>query len=544
MLLKNKIHTDVLVVGAGLAGIMAAVSAAESGVRVALASSSGICSGSSFYPGTWGLGLVAPYNSEDEKDLLNTILITGEQMADRKLSEYLVSHIREGICYLNSMGVRLKEAENRNEKEFIPCFDHKVRSWHGFVKEDAGSVFRKRIKELGIVELPDTEVIECVMKDGRAAGAIAVEQGEGLVYLSCNSLVVASGGLGKLFRYHLNTEDVTGLGHYIALKAGAKLINLEFMQMMPGYLNPAYKTIYNEKVFKFSRFCYPQRDESVFRDWQSDKLKKYLEIRSTHGPFTSRLESRDIDIKLYEEFRKDKRGVTVSYDQKLLEDQPEFICTYFDWLKKEKHLTVGDKIQLGIFAHASNGGIKIDETGWTGVPGLFACGEAAGGMHGADRIGGLSTANALVFGRIAGSKAAEYGSGHYLTVPEVDFTPDFIPNAAAYIRQIQDINHNYAMVIRDRDGALTGLSKLNLIGQELNGLRRGYGTGAASEQEIKASYELKAALVLTKCLLHAILLRKESRGPHYRPDYPVTDKNLARCITSVYNKEVNTGFQT
>ena len=113
-----------------------------------------------------------------------------------------------------------------------------------------------------------------------------------------------------------------------------------------------------------------------------------------------------MDLALFRAFLEDERGVEVTYSDALRKAPPEFINTYFDWLREAKGLTMDDPIHIGVFAHAANGGVRIDPEAFTGVPGLFACGEVTGGMHGADRIGGLSTANGLVFGGKAGRSAA------------------------------------------------------------------------------------------------------------------------------------------
>lgn len=147
MNLKAEWTTDVLVMGAGLSGIMAAISAAEAGARVIITSSTKICSGSSFYPGTWGLGLVGPESQEDETDLIGTILRVGEGMADPKLVTAFVSDIREGIQYLKDMGVKLKQTDAGAEKEFIPCFGHKHRNWNGFIKQEAEEIFLDKDEE-------------------------------------------------------------------------------------------------------------------------------------------------------------------------------------------------------------------------------------------------------------------------------------------------------------------------------------------------------------------------------------------------------------
>lgn len=543
MRLKNEITCDVLVMGAGIAGLMAAVSAAEAGADTCIVSDAKICSGSSFYPGTWGLGLIGPESEADEADLKAVIQRIGENMADLELVDVLVSRIRESVEFLKQAGIRLREAENKGEKEFIPCFDYKNRDWHGMEKDSAREIFPAWLERLGVRCFPDTRILKLRMTGGRLTGAVAARKNEGLTAFSCKSLVVASGGLGGLFQYRLNTDDVTGMGQYLALMAGAKLVNIEFMQMMPGYISPAPKTIFNEKVFQYSRFCRQGTDQSVFEDWDQRRLEECMAVRSTHGPFTTRLLSAPVDIRLFSEFLRNPGGVTVTYLDSLQHDQPEFIRTYFEWLEKEKHLTVRDPIQLGIFAHASNGGIKIGKDGSTGVPGLFACGEATGGMHGADRLGGLSTANGLVFGRIAGTAAANdsksCGEG---MEPWPETALFVVPEAKAYLKEVQRINFESAMILRDGPKAERALEAFKELKGRCEMEKREFLPGD-DEAGLADSCRLAAALCLSECLLNAILLRRESRGPHYRLDFPEKKETLSRRIISEWADGVKTDWE-
>lgn len=541
MKLNAVIETEVLVMGAGLAGMAAAITAAEAGARVCITSSTKLCSGSSFYPGTWGLGLIGPENPEDEQDLIDTIMRVGEQMADRELVETMVSGIPSGIQYLKSMGLHLKEAVDKDAKEFIPCFDYKNRNWNGLIQQEARNVFLKRLEELDVEMMPDTEIIQLVKKDGSVQGAIAL-RGEEILFLAAGSVVIASGGMGGIFEYRLNTSDITGMGQYLALEAGAKLVNLEFFQMMPGYVKPAPKTIYNEKVFRYSLFRSMDTGRSVFEGMDEKEVKEALEQHSFHGPYTTRLKSRIIDEAIFRAFLKDKRGVMVSYKEELETNQSEFIKTYFDWLWEHKVLTKRDTIWIGIYAHASNGGIKIDAKAKTGVPGLFACGEATGGMHGADRLGGLSTANGLVFGRIAGEEAASHAK-QIKPVTETEVIIPVVLNAKHYLEEIQAINTKASMIERNKAEAEQSLEKLLQIEREIK--EKSFETSAKTTnyQEIADSGYLFAALVLTRCLLHAILLREESRGSHNRTDFPRLNSEMNHVIVSSKEKEnIDTKF--
>lgn len=122
--------TDVLVIGSGIAGLCAAIEAARTGATVTVASAGKTMSGSSFFPGTWGLGLIGPVNEDDEQDLIDTILAVGGGVADPELVQAFVHGIPQAIDWLEQdLGVELQRpqsAKSAQQKQFIPCFDHKT----------------------------------------------------------------------------------------------------------------------------------------------------------------------------------------------------------------------------------------------------------------------------------------------------------------------------------------------------------------------------------------------------------------------------------
>lgn len=523
MRLTQDCRCDVLVVGAGIAGISAALEAAALGRRVILISSAQIFSGSSFYPGTWGLGLIGPADDGDRADLAETIQTVGCGMADPVMVRTFVDGIRPAIQRVRDMGVRLRRANQGGEKEYIPCFDHKHRDWNGIEFDSAREVFSRRIEELGIQAVPNCELLELAVSDGAVCGAVIAANGQPC-YVGCDALVLATGGYGGIYRYHLCTEDVTGVAQALALKAGCQLVNMEFLQMMSGYLSPAPKTIYNERTFRFTRFHSTDGTE-LFPD--TEQWHSLLEERSTYGPFTSRLPSREVDFAIFRAFLADRHGVSASYSRELREHPPEFVTTYFDWLKEAKGLTMEDTVHLGVFAHAANGGIQIAPDASTGVPGLFACGEVTGGMHGADRIGGLSTANGLVFGGIAGRSAARF---HPISQGpdcwEFDFSA--VTDSDSIREELRDLMFQYGMVLRSGHGLGAGLDRLDALQTRL------VKTPAQDMRRIIDSRRLEGQLLTARCILLAALLRRESRGAHYREDYPTADASQARPIEIAY----------
>lgn len=533
--LKKDKECDVFVMGAGIAGIMAAIEASNNGQKVIISSSSNIFSGSSFYPGTWGLGLIGPEDRNDEEDLVKTIKEVGCNVVDEELVETFVKNINPSIDLLKEMGVKLKEANNSGEKEFIPCFDHKNRNWNGILFESAKKVLDHKLKSNKVLEYPFSEVIEIVKENNKIIGVILINSLNKLEFIKCKALVIASGGIGGLFKYRLNTTDITGMGQALALKAGCNLINIEFMQMMPGYIKPCPKTIFNEKTFKYIE-ARNEEGEDVFKDIEN--LREKLEKRSTYGPFTSRLDSKDIDYAIFKEFMKNKNGVTVRYKDSLKNNMPEFIEVYFKWLKENKHLTPDDEINIGIFFHAANGGISINKWAETKVDGLFAAGECTGGMHGADRIGGLSTANGLVFGKIAGKSASRYASSKSLSEKEeVEFEAYEIEGAEDLILEVQEIMFKNAMIEKSEVGVKNSLLKLEEISKGFVYKKE------VNMENLRNSYRLENNILLCKAILKAIDLRKESRGSHYRKDYPNCDKNMDKMIMVELGDDIKAYFK-
>ena len=511
--LSKSLTCDVLVLGSGIAGIAAALSAAELGASVILACKGPLFSGSSFYPGTWGLGLIGPEDEADEADLIRTIREVGCGMADPAMAERLVKSIHPAVRRLEQMGVRLRKAQaGAGQREYIPCFDHKHRAWNGLEFDSVRQVLGARLEQYGVRILSSREAVQLAMEQGRVCGAVIID-GHSLEYIASRSVVLATGGYGSLFRRHLCTGDVAGMGQALALDAGCRLVNMEFMQIMPGYLRPAYGTIFNEKVFRFSHLLSDEGE--ILPEASREPL---LSLRSGHGPFTTRLASKAVDLAIAAH----RDGVTVRYDDALRQNPPEFVKTYFDWLREAKGLTMEDPVQIGLFAHAANGGIQIDPNGFTGVPGLYAAGEVTGGMHGADRIGGLSTANGLVFGGIAGRSAAE--AALPLPADVCSFTMTGAENCQDRFQQLQAIMTEHAMAVRCEEGLTQALASTKAL-LPLDALRPTADAALAAETR-----RLQAQLLTAEAVLRAQLLRRESRGSHNRTDYPQEAPALRRRI--------------
>lgn len=505
--------TDVLVIGSGIAGLCAAIEAARAGVTVTVASAGKTMSGSSFFPGTWGLGLIGPVNEDDEQDLIDTIQTVGGGVADPDLVQTFVHSIPQAIEWLEQdLGVELQRpqsAESAQQKQFIPCFDHKTRMWRGLTRKPLEDALTTRIESLGIRLLPRHELIDLVEDtNGRITGTMLYDLTENrIVPFAAKATIIATGGTGGLFERSLTSADVLSSSQAIALAHGVTLTNIEFMQMMPGFIEPKRNLVFNEKTWR-----YVHVDQPV--DIADDKLDDLLEQRSGYGPFTSRLASRAIDLVIDQA---GVEGLALHYDFPR-EDVPEFVQTFATWLQDEHGIAPTDEMRVAMYAHAANGGIKIDKTAQTGVEGLYACGEATGGMHGADRIGGLSSANGIVFGRIAGASAAQAAQKEPETALKADIAlPQYGIAATDAERLTHSLRHTmstYCMINRTETGLSEALHELENIQDDATALNKPH----ANDSEIAALARIQSQIQLAQEMVKAMRKRTESLGSHYRAD--------------------------
>lgn len=328
-----------------------------------------------------------------------------------------------------------------------------------------------------------------------------------IVPFAAKATIIAAGGTGGLFERSLTSADVLSSSQAIALAHGATLTNIEFMQMMPGFIEPKRNLVFNEKTWR-----YVHVDQPV--DIADDKLDDLLEQRSGYGPFTSRLTSRAIDLVIDQA---GAEGLALHYDFPR-EDVPEFVQTFATWLQDEHGIAPTDEMRVAMYAHAANGGIKIDKTAYTGVEGLYACGEATGGMHGADRIGGLSSANGIVFGRIAGASAALAAQKEPKTALKADITlPQYgiaTTDAERLTHSLRHTMSTFCMINRTETGLSEALQQLESLQDKAMALSKPH----ADDSEIAALARPQSQIQLAMEMAKAMRKRTESLGSHYRAD--------------------------
>jgi L-aspartate oxidase len=521
--------TDILVIGSGIAGLMAAVSAARQNVKTTLITSTKLFTGSSFYHGTWGMGSVGPLSRDDEASFIESIINVGFNIPERELVKILVKNAEACFLELESYGFDFKK-KTINDEEFIPCFDNKQRSWRGITGNELKRIFSKLISELRIEIIEQTEALELIKDEGRVIGVLVADSNKVYPFFT-KATILATGGYGGLFHTRLNTTDITGSGLGLGIRAGAKAVNLEFNQFMPGYLKPGYRTVFNEKIFKYSRFLNSKGDDLLVSKLGNEKTKEVLRLRSEHGPFSTRSDAKLFDITVHQYNLLNSDGAILKYDEDILEKAGAFSKIYFDWLVETRGIKLTDTATIGLFFQAANGGLKIDANSATSLPGLYACGEVSGGMHGADRIGGLSSVNGLVFGRIAGKSAANYSTQVDNKIIEITMRPA-IKDAANLIATLQKKTDKALGIIKSEVYLKNYLKELESINLDED-------ISSPNIIQIVTSYRLINLISLGKCAARVMMSRQESRGSFYREDFPKLSQEFQKPITvSLYQSNV------
>lgn len=525
---------DVVIVGAGLAGLRAAVTAAKLGSTVLLCSKSVLCGGSSFYPLMDTLHCQGTLDEADKEILLQDIAACGCGMGDPWLNRYYVDNINARIEEFPSLGIDYTALPEPK----LACFSHHAHALFSWTDWLGIRVRARRI----LAELPNvtlweqTDAAALLTQPAKAGGArvhgivLYDKQTQAFREVACKSVVLATGGFGALFQHSLNGPDVAGDGHALALAAGAGLVNLEFNQFIPGYLTPVYKIVFREGTLDY---CTGLRDSSgqdplrVLLPNEED-YRRCLKLRAAHGPFTSADESRFFDAAIMQAGLRaqGQGGCRLLYDNALYDSKLSYMVHYLDWLRDIHHLNLcRDDAALVPFFHAANGGILVNHQCETAVIGLFACGEAAGGIHGADRLGGHATGSCLVFGHLAAQSAvahAQATSDSTVNIDEARLTlqrlygstaSQLTPNEA--IDRIQKTLWLHANVLRTEAGLAEAQRVLDDLAQQYCAFPY-LENGALAP----AAMQAQRMLTLAQALLLAMQARKESRGPHYREDHP------------------------
>jgi succinate dehydrogenase/fumarate reductase flavoprotein subunit len=552
--IKERLSADVLIVGSGIAGLKTSFELSK-GNKVLMVTKTQLCSGSSFYPLKASLGTQVTKDHDDESVFLQDIEDVSHGMHDNEMAKIYVEGITEQIDKFEEIGIKpTKLSDNRKA-----CFSNHGRKI--YMLKDWNQI-RENVKEIlgdqpNITIMEKSEVISLIKENEKVVGAFLLDKNDNLILVQCKAVILATGGFGNIYKHNLNPNDVDGAGHILALEAGASLVNMEFIQFIPGFTSPKYKTLFGEHTLTYCKDFVDDNGNSILVKYLPKELSKQecLDVRSTHGPFTNSLISKYFDIAMMKEIFKTKSeaGFELIYDERIYEDKRDFYSIYLNWLSNRGINLLNDHVKIAPFAHASNGGVKIDSFGRTGVEGLFAVGELAGGIEGANRLGGNSTGACMVFGQRAAKTCSEYLKNSsfsevneerallqlYESIHHFSKETKKLLTPSEIIEAIREIMWYYGNVIRDEKNLLFAVNKIDELQSSYN-----MGCYFKRDSEPKKAFKARNFLILSKLLLMAMLERRESRGAHYREDFPMEKENYnKRLFVSMERNAPKLSFQ-
>ncbi len=556
--IEYEVITDVLIIGGGGAGIKAAIKAAENGAEVLIATKSPFGkTGATFYPGTpgWGMNAII-FEGDSAEHYYQEILEAGNGAADRELARILADECTDRFHELEQYGLSFPiDPQTGQYNGVIPCFGKKKRGSTTYGMDKIRDVMWSQLKKRRVSVRTGITIVSLIKDGETCVGAVGFDELSHIVYFKAKAVILSTGGGCGVYQYGLATPDQTGDGYRLALEAGARLTNMEFIQFIPGLTWPVRKLLFQEKNLDTLPVFTNKNGEDIIRKHLPSHItvEECLVERAKHGPFSNATISRYVDIALYKECTEglahESGGIHVQYSPKVLEDKRWVIESWLRWMKDRGVDPIGQGFDLVPHAQCFNGGIYISSDAGTGVPGLFAAGETAGGAHGADRLGGAAIAATQVFGARAGEAAAKfaanrahssfgYADAEDLINERYDKDNGDLVDIERSFSQIRKVMWENASIVRNEEKCRKGLSLINGIDASFNPM-----THFEKGIHVKKVSELCSYITLSKSLLELISFRKESRGPHYRDDYPDSDDRFRGMTTlSMKDGEVKVEF--
>jgi succinate dehydrogenase/fumarate reductase flavoprotein subunit len=539
------IKTDVLVVGAGGAACRAALEASWSGAKVILAvkgtigaigvrgagSTAGGVSdrGGVQFPGMPGLQDFDPKGAKPHspaKDFANIIQL-GLGMTDRKLARIMADR---------AYGIMTPLAEWSGE--IFP------RQW-GMKSHGIPIIFglTRMVRRSGVEIMENTMITHLLKEEGQIAGAVGIDELNGeVVVIKAGAVFLGTGGKAGLFKHTTAGPECTGDGHAMAYQAGAQLMNLEFKQVFPGTIYPT--------INHFSAWWFVPHVR-IYNAHGKEYIEKYLpkgitldmvySQRRKHGPFSVRdSASRYFDVATMKETKAGKankhNALYIDLTDPRVKDPLAKARGEYFYYRGIRYLE--EPIEFNICFHCSNGGVRIDENAESvSVRGLYAAGEVAAGMHGANRMAGHMLSASQIFGAIGGKHAASRTAGlrqpdlREATIKEaVDEIAMFRAmkggeNPTAVTKDLQELAWNTMLV--DVNEALLDQAITDIADMRENRMTR---LDVGSPTDLIRAIELRNLLTVGDLLARATRMRKESRGDMYREDYPERDDVKWNCV--------------
>jgi succinate dehydrogenase / fumarate reductase, flavoprotein subunit len=551
---------DVLIIGAGGAGLRAAIEAKQRGLKVGIITKSLLGKAHTVMAeGGMAAAMGNVYPEDNWQVHFRDTMRGGKYLNNYRMAELHAKEAPQRVLELEQWGALFDRTKDGKilQRDFG---GHKyARLAH--VGDRTGleliRTLQQKVVSMGTDVFMECKVLKLVHDDaGRVAGCVAYWRANGeFVTFSAKAVIIATGGAGKSWKFTSNSWEGTGDGHAMALWAGAKLIDMECIQFHPtGMVWPlsVRGLLVTEGVrgdggvlrnsegerFMFNYVADMFRAETAESEEEADKWYDDHEAGRRPPELLPRDEvARAINAEVKAGRGSPHGGVYLDIASRR---SAEFIrrrlpSMYHQFMELAGVDITRDPMEIGPTCHYIMGGVQVDaETAHTAVPGLFAAGEAAGGMHGANRLGGNSLSDLIVFGKRAGAGAADYIEAGNVAGPlnmgEVEaaikealepFERETGENPYDIQRDLQEMMQANVGIIRTQSELDEAIKKLDEFTERVQNIKvKG---GRAYNPGWNLATDLPAMITVSKCVAIGASMRKESRGGHTREDFPNAD---------------------
>ena len=541
MEIKN-IQTDVLIIGSGGAGSRAAIEVDNYELKATIVSK-----GLSFRSGCTGMaegGYNAVLKNVDEEDSIkahyNDTLKGGSYLNDAELVEILVNESPKRLIDLENYGALFDRTENgKIDQRPFGGQSYRRTCYQG---DRTGAELLNALKEeiikRNIECIEEVMITSLITEENQVIGATGLNlKDSSLIYFKAKSTILASGGAGQLFPITSNTFQKNGDGYAIAYRAGANLIDMEQIQFHPtGMVMPESKkgVLVTEAVRAEGGKLINNNGERFMEKYAPDKME--LATRD--------VVARSIYKEIIEGRGTENGGVYLDIthlDDEYIDEKLETMVLQFENVGVDiKH----EAIEVAPTAHHFMGGLKINTDTSTSLKNLFGAGEVCGGVHGANRLGGNALADTQVFGKIAGVSASKACKTTSLKT-NVDMVKKEALRIESLIKKgsikpedfknnIKELMWKKVSIVRNENDLNEALKELLEMEKQIKNMNVN-NIKQYNDDLIKA-LEVINMIEICKLIVKSAILRRESRGAHFRSDFPENDDSWKKSIVINKNK--------
>lgn len=536
--------SNVLVIGSGGSGLRAAIEAKKAGVEVTVI---GKRQKEDVHTVLAAGGINAALGNVDEQDSWQQhyadTMIEGYGLSEPRMVELMARESPELVKEIDEWGANFAKLKNgKLDQRFFGAHTYRRTCYSG--DYTGRSILFALIKKAESLQIPihDSQyVTELLVHDNICFGAMTfnIKNGERTVFLA-DSVILCAGGHTRIWRKSSSRRNEnTGDGYYLGLKAGCTLTDMELVQFHPtGMVIPEEMAgaLVTEAVRGEGGYLINGSGERFMNKYDPDRMELSTRDRVAMANYTEIMEGRST-----------KNGgvyLDISHKSKdlIIKKLPRMYRQFLDVLMID---ISKEPMEVAPTAHYSMGGIMVHpDDHFTGIEGLYAAGEVTGGLHGANRLGGNSLAEILIFGKRAGSAAAERSMNmdvSYRSRKAIQNAHDKIDSflkvgeevARPLQRELRNIMWNNCGVVRDEEKLVNGLSKINDL--EMAAKNLDVRPDSEGFEDLMLAFDLDGSLLSARATILGAIERKESRGSHQRTDFPELDDKFKVNFISKLN---------